>query len=337
MSFVDSKYIGLISPRLKKFKQVKNNLYNFRCPYCGDSERNKNKARGYIYQLKNDHNYKCHNCGISKSFTNFLKDLDTSLYDQYLMERYKNGTTGRNSNTPEPHFNFQKPIFPKKIENCKVDLPSIAELNTEHSAKVYLQKRKIPEKFFDELYYCKNFKAWTNEKKYTFETTDYDEPRIIIPLINKGELFGFQGRSLNKNSKVKYITIILNEHHPKIYGLDRINWDEPVYVTEGPFDSMFIDNAIAMVGADIDKMFFLSNFETNFVMVYDNEKRNKQIVDRIEKAINTQFPVVIWPSDVKEKDINDMVLSGLDVNNMLKLNTYSGLEAKAKLISWKRV
>jgi hypothetical protein len=72
-------------------------------------------------------------------------------------------------------------------------------------------------------------------------------------------------------------------------------------------------------------------------MVYDNEKRNKQIVDRIEKAINTQFPVVIWPSDVKEKDINDMVLSGLDVNNMLKLNTYSGLEAKAKLISWKRV
>lgn len=334
MSFIDSKYIGLISTRLQKFKQVKNNLYNFRCPYCGDSQRNKNKARGYIYQLKNDHNYKCHNCGISKSFTNFLKDLDATLYDQYVMERYKNGTTGKNSNTPMPTFEFQKPVFEKKN---KINLPTIAELNTEHPAKIYLQNRKIPEKFLKELYYCENFKEWTNGQKYTFETADNDEPRIIIPLINKGELFGFQGRSLNKYSKVKYITIILDEHHPKIYGLDKVDWDKTVYVTEGPIDSMFIDNAIAMVGADLDKMFFISNYDVDFVMVYDNEKRNKQIVDRIQKAIDTHFPVVIWPSNIKEKDINDMVLSGLDVNGMLKSNTYSGLEAKAKLISWKRV
>ena len=142
---------------------------------------------------------------------------------------------------------------------------------------------------------------------------------------------------MNKNSKIKYITIILEEHHPKIYGLDRIDWDKTVYITEGPIDSMFLDNAIALVGADIDKMFFVANFETNFVMVYDNEKRNKQIVDRIQKAIDLNFPVVIWPSDIKEKDINDMVLAGLDVGDMLKSNTYSGLEAKTKLISWKRV
>jgi hypothetical protein len=100
---------------------------------------------------------------------------------------------------------------------------------------------------------------------------------------------------------------------------------------------MFVENSIAMVGADIDRMFFITNFETNFVMVYDNEKRNKQIVERIEKAIDMHFPVVIWPSDLKEKDINDMVLSGHDVNHVLKCNTYSGLEAKAKLIGWKRV
>ena len=334
MSFIDSKYIGLVSSRLPKFKKVKNNLYNFRCPYCGDSQKNKNKARGYLYQLKNDHNYKCHNCGMSKSFTNFLKDLDQSLYDQYIMERYKNGITGKNSNTPDPDFNFKKPVFEKKY---KIDLPTIEELNTEHPAKVYLQKRKIPIKFFNQLYYCENFKQWTNEQKYTFESTDQDEPRIIIPLINHGEVFGFQGRSLKKNSKVKYITIILNDSHPKIYGLDRIDWDKTVYITEGPFDSMFIDNAIAMVGADIDKMFFITNYNIDFVMVYDNEKRNKQIVERIQKAIDLHFPVVIWPSDIREKDINEMVLAGLDVNAMLKSSTYSSLEAKAKLIGWKRV
>jgi hypothetical protein len=333
MSFIDTKYIGLISSRLEKFKQVKNNLYNFRCPYCGDSQKYKNKARGYIYQLKNDHNYKCHNCGVSKSFTNLLKDLDTPLYDQYVMERFKNGQTGKNSNTPDPVFPSSKPVFKKN----NFDLPTIEELNIEHPARVYLENRKIPKNFFGKLYYCEKFKEWTNSQKHTFEKTDNDEPRIIIPLVNNDEIFGFQGRSLKKKSRVKYITIILDENHPKIYGLDAVDWNKTVYITEGPFDSMFINNAIAMVGADIDKMFLLSNFDVDFVMVYDNEKRNKQIVERMEKAIDLKLPIVIWPSEIKEKDVNDMVIAGLDIDSMLKLNAYSGLEAKAKLIGWKRV
>lgn len=333
MNFVDQKYIGLVSSRLEKFKQVKTGLYNFRCIYCGDSQKNKNKTRGYIYGYKNDHNYKCHNCGVSKSFTNFLKDIDSSLYDQYVMERYKNGSTGKGSNTPEPKFTFEKPKFTKKA----FDLPSIAELNKEHSARIYLENRKIPQDFLSKLFYCEKFKQWTNEQKETFESTKYDEPRIIIPLINRGEIFGFQGRSLSKKPKVKYITIILDENQPKIYGLDRIDWNKTVYVVEGPFDSMFINNSIAMVGADIDKMFFITNFETNFVMVYDNEKRNKEMTARLEKSIEMKFPVVIWPKDLKEKDINDIVLSGQDVESMLKLNTYQGLEANLKFTNWKKV
>lgn len=333
MNFIDQKYIGLVSSRLEKFKQVKTGLYNFRCVYCGDSQKNKNKTRGYIYGYKNDHNYKCHNCGVSKSFTNFLKDIDSALYDQYIMERYKNGSTGKGSNTPEPKFTFEKPKFTKKA----FDLPSIAELNKEHSARIYLENRKIPQDFLSQLFYCEKFKQWTNEQKETFESTKYDEPRIIIPLINNGEIFGFQGRSLSKKPKVKYITIILDENQPKIYGLDRIDWNKTVYIVEGPFDSMFIENSIAMVGADIDKMFFVTNFETNFVMVYDNEKRNKEMVARLEKSIEMKFPVVIWPKDLKEKDINDIVLSGQDVGSMLKLNTYQGLEAKLKFTNWKKV
>lgn len=333
MSFVDTKYIDLISSRLDKFKRVKPNLYNFRCPYCGDSQRYKNKARGYIYQTKNDHNYKCHNCGASRSFTNFLKDFDPSLYDQYILERFKNGTTGKNSNTPDPKFDFKKPVFSK----ITFDLPTIEQLDEDHIAKQYLISRKIPQKYFTKLYYCERFKEWTNQQKQTFTSIENDEPRIIIPLINKGKIFGFQGRSLKKKSQVKYITIILDDTHPKIYGLDDVDWDKPVYIVEGPIDSMFIDNGIAMVGADIDYMFMITNYDVDYVMVYDNEKRNKQIVERMQKAIDTKFPVVIWPSDLKEKDINEMILSGLDVQTMLKSNTYRGLEAKAKLIGWKRV
>lgn len=334
MIYVDVKYIGLISSRLQKFAKKKENLYNFRCPYCGDSQKNKNRARAYFYQRKTDFNFKCHNCGVSKSFTYFLKDLDTQTYDQYILERYKEGLTGKGTVAPEPKFNFKKPEF-KSVP--KFDLPTIAELQEEHPAKKYLVNRKIPEKFLSKLYYCDKFKEWTNTLKDTFSSIEQDEPRIIIPLINNGKIFGYQGRSLSKNSKVKYITIILDESHPKFYGLDSVDWDKTVYIVEGPFDSMFLDNAIAMVGADMDKMFFITNFEIDFVMVYDNEKRNKEIVRRIENAIDLKLPVVIWPHDLREKDINEMILSGHSPQGIIQNNTFQGLEAKAKLIGWKRI
>jgi len=332
MSFIDEKYIGLSSLRLEKFKKIKDGTYTFRCFYCGDSQRYKNKTRGYLYELKNDHNYKCHNCGISKSFTNFLKDLDQNLYDQYVIERYKNGITGKNSNTPDPEFKFKHPSFKSK----KLDLPTISELSDDHLAKQYLNKRQIPKSFFSDLYYCENFKEWTNTQKQTFKSIQYDEPRIIIPLIKDNKIFGYQGRSLKKISKVKYITIILDEDPPKIFGLDNIDFDKTVYVVEGPFDSMFLDNAIAMVGADIDKMFFSNNSEVEFVMIYDNERRNKEMLNRLENSIDMKLSVVIWPNGLKYKDINDMILAGVEVNKIIKENTAMGLQAKAKLIGWKR-
>jgi len=327
MSFIDSKYIGLVSPRLDKFKRVKNNLYNFRCPYCGDSQRYKNKARGYIYQLKNDHNYKCHNCGVTRSFTNFLKDMDTLLYDQYVMERYKNGLTGKRSNTPEPVFDFEKPVFTKHEQLEKLNIPKASQ---NLQAKEYLQRRKLNP---DNFYYADKFKQWTNSLKHTFEDVKNDEPRIIIPLFYQNELVGFQGRSLGPN-KVKYITVMLSETSPKIYGLDKVDKSKTVYVTEGPFDSTFISNSIALCGADgdIDKWGI-----SNAVWIYDNEPRNKEIVNRISKSIDKGERVVIWDSQIKEKDINDMVLAGRDVQHIVECNNYSGLEAKLKFTTWKKI
>jgi hypothetical protein len=335
MSFIDEKYILLVSSRLQKFTRKKAGLYNFRCNYCGDSEKQKNKARGYLYQIKNDYNYKCHNCGTSRTLTNFLKDIDNILYDQYIMERYKNGITGRKTNTPEPQFKFKKPSFSKKIFN----LPTILELDKSHFAREYLEKRQIPEKSLNDLYYCENFKEWTNTQKLTFKSTQYDEPRIIIPLIKDSQIFGYQGRSLKKSSKVKYITIILDEEQPKIFGWDKIDWDKKVYIVEGPFDSMFLNNSIAMVGADIDYMFFKNKPDVEFVMIYDNERRNKEIVNRIEKTINRGDKVIIWPPDIISKDINELILDGMTENEIMEIienNTYFGAIAKLKLNQWKR-
>ena len=330
MSFVDTKYIGLVSVRLQKFSKKKDGLYTFRCPYCGDSQKNKNKTRGYIYQVKTNHNFKCHNCGVSRSFTNFLKDQDIVLYDQYVMERYKNNMTGFQTNTPNPEVKSSKPNFSKK----DFDLPRISELNKSHPARVYLSTRKIPEKCLRDLYYCDKFKEWTNEQKYTFTDLDNDESRIIIPLRDRNKIFGFQGRSLNPKNKLRYITIMLDEEAPKIYGLERINKSNAIYIVEGPFDSLFLENCVAMAGADLD----LRSFGwSNYICVYDNEPRSREIVNRISKSIDRGDKVVIWPKNIQQKDINDMYLAGHDVQNLVESNTYQGLIAKAKLNNWKRV
>ena len=330
MDQVDSKYIGLVSSRLQKFKRVKSNLYNFRCPICGDSQRNKNKARGYFYVVKNNTNFKCHNCGASLSFNNFIKKVDVELYKQYTLEKFKEGFSGRGFTADSPTViseivESSKPRFVK--DPIKSSLPKASDVRR---AKEYLERRNIdPTKF----YYAERFKEFTNSVKQTFDDVKYDEDRIIIPLYKDKRLIGFQGRSIDY-SPTKYITVMLNENEPKIYGLDNINKESNVYITEGPFDSTFIDNSIAMCGADVDVNEW--NIE-NPVYVYDNEPRNKEIVNRISKVIDKGYKVVIWPNSIVEKDINDMVLSGLDVQNVVESNVYSSLQAKIKFNYWKKI
>ena len=323
MDLVDSKYIGLVSSRLQKFKRVKSDLYNFRCPICGDSTRNKNKARGYFYLVKNNTNFKCHNCGASLSFNNFLKQIDPTLHKQYTLEKFKEGHTGKGFVVEAPKLEFKKPVFKRKIY-----LPKASEVPV---AKEYLEKRKLnPEKF----YFADKFKEWTNTQKVTFDTIGRDESRIIIPMYDMdNNLIGFQGRSLVPNS-VKYITVMLDEEAPKIYGLDSINEKLPIYVVEGPFDSTFVSNSVALCGSDGDVRCIEGS---DIIFVYDNEPRNREIVNRIDKCISRGESVIIWPNGIIEKDINDMVLAGHDIMNVLKSNTYSGLEAKVKFNNWKKI
>ena len=330
MDFIDVKYINLISSRLQKFKRVKPKLYNFRCPICGDSQKNKNKARGFLYQVKNNTNFKCHNCGISVSFANFLKDLDPQTYKQYTFEKFKEGNTGKNFVTESPEDVFSKmrntkPTFKKKIV---IDLPSAFSVDM---SKHYLESRAI---LSGNFYYAENFQEFVNSiKPGSFEHPKFGEARIVIPLVRNEKLIGLQGRALSTNP-VKYLTVMLDEDAPKIYGTDEIDKSFPVYITEGPFDSTFIRNSVAMCGADVD---VVSCGISNPVWIYDNEPRNAQITRRIEQTIDQGDRVVIWPSNIREKDINDMVLSGHKVQEIVDKNTYKGLEAKLKFTTWKKV
>jgi hypothetical protein len=323
MDAIDDYYINLLSSRLEKFKKIKPGLYNCRCNICGDSQKNKTKARGYFYEKKNNTNYKCHNCGINVSFNNYLKQVDPTLHEEYSLEKYKRGLTGKNFVTTGPKFENPKPVF-----RAKLNLPKASE---EESTRSYLESRNIDATKF---YYAKEFKKWVNTLKPTFNKRSlfYEEERLIIPLYYQKEMIGFQGRTLGK-STIKYITIMLDENAPKVYNYDSIDNTQSVYILEGPFDSYFIKNSIAMCGADVD----LAKLNIKQpIYIYDNEPRNKEIIARMEKTIAQNIPIVIWPKNVKQKDVNLMVLSGLDVNQIIQQNIYTGLLANLNFNEWKK-
>ena len=260
---------------------------------------------------------------MSKGLSYFLKDMDPVLHDKYLVERYKSGQTGKSTHVKNPDFSIiSKPVFKKKL-----NLP-LASTNSR--ASDYLKKRKInPVEFF----YADKFKHFCNTVKPTFESTKNDHARIVIPMYDENkDLIGFQGRALDTYVTPKYLTVMLSEDSPKVYGLDRINQEKPVYIVEGPFDSTLVENSVAMCGSDIDIRTF---GWSDYIWVYDNEPRSRQITDKISKSIDAGDSVVIWPKTIRLKDLNDMHNSGIKVKDVVQSNVYRGLEAKLKLSNWK--
>jgi predicted RNA-binding Zn-ribbon protein involved in translation (DUF1610 family) len=331
--FIDRTFLLRVSPKLQKFTVKKEDLYNFRCPLCGDSSKNKVKARGYIYRKKNDYFYRCHNCGASTSFYNFLEKVDPGLVKEYALERYKNGSGGQN--LPKPDFAEAKvkPVFKKKL-----NIPSISDLPDEHYAKVYVHNRKIPENRFSDLYYAEDFKSFVESLNIEKDGLKEEDPRLVIPFYDEEKnLVAFQGRSLGE-SKLRYITVKLNEENHKIFGLDNINKEEYVYVVEGPIDSLFLDNAIATADSNLTSAAKHVD-KSKLVLVYDNEPRNKELHKQMEKAIDEHYNVVIWPEMIEEKDINDMVMAGFtpdEIQDIIKKYTFINLRAKMEFINWKK-
>jgi transcription elongation factor Elf1 len=333
--FIDRSFLLQLSPKLQRFTKKKDDLYNFRCPLCGDSQKNKLKSRGYVYRKKNDYFFMCHNCGASTTFFNFLKQVDPNLVKEYQLERYKNGETG-NNNYPKPDFEEAK--TPKPTFKQSVNLPTIDSLPEAHFAKVYVQSRRIPETFHSQLYYAEDFATFIQDLGIEKELHKEDK-RLVIPFYDADKkLIAIQGRSLGE-SKLRYITLKLDDDGHKFFGLDRINQDEMIYVVEGPIDSMFLENAVATADSNLESITNLFD-RSKVTLVFDNEPRNKEIVKKIDEAIEKHYNVVIWPEMIESKDINDMVLEGFspdEIQDIISKNTFVNLRAKAEFIRWKKI
>lgn len=331
--YIDKKFVSLISTKLERFQQKNDYLWNCRCPFCGDSRKNKLKARGYFYRKRSNISYVCHNCHASMSLGNFLKSQDASLYRQYQLERYKEESS---SNVARPDFSIArtKPVFAKK----PIDLPTIASLPDDHIAKQYCVGRKLPR--LDELYYAEDFlKFCDNTFPNHGKSLLQGDQRLIIPFLDENDVLqGVQGRSIGlaQMSKMRYITIKRDESFKKVFGLNKCDLSKPILVVEGPLDSMFLKNALATMDSSLVSIISLVG-DHDYIFVHDNEPRNKEIVKQIGRSIESGKKVVIWPESIKEKDINDMILAGHDVNALIEKYIYQGLRAKLEYERWRKI
>lgn len=330
MFWVDKKYLRLVSSRFRNAKWKTEELLNHSCPYCGDSEKNQHKARGYHFKLKETFVYKCHNCSVSKAFSKFLKDHDTKLYNEYCVEKFYK---------KEPSFTsvIEKTTTPVFKDDPLKKVGCISALDSQ-LATDYLNHRKIPKDRWDELYFIENCQSLSSlDYKYKDRVFGND-PRLVLPFYSRqGKLVGVSGRALN-NNKLRYLTLKFDDQESLIYGLRTVDYNKKVYVTEGPIDSLFLPNSIAVAGSDFSKLKSIVPTE-QAVAVFDNERRNPQLHKLMGQVIEDGFEICFWPKTVKEKDINDMVLSGLSskiVEDIINKNKFSGLSAKMALSDWSR-
>ena len=343
MNWLIQKYIEFSSIRLRNFKRKSTGLYQFSCVYCGDSHTDKRKARAYLIENKNKVSYYCHNCTKSASFDKFLEELDATLYQQYKIEvvKEKAGSVDEIKLPKKVYDNgFTKPKF--IVSGPLKGLKKVSQLPINHYCFQYVTNRKIPTQYHSQLFFVDKFMAYINTlipNKFDDAALKYDEPRLIIPFLDaENNCFAVQGRSFKKKTATKYITILLDENKRKIFNLNRVNFNKTIYVFEGPIDSMFIPNSIAIAGASLSSDLKEYN-KDKFVLVSDNEPRNTQIISIIDKHIKLGYKVCIWNSDNPHKDINDMIMAGYTVDKIKEIidkNTFSGMSAVLRLSEWKK-
>ena len=339
---IDLKYTNLLSHRFEKFARKDNYLFNVRCPLCGDSKKNKSKMRGYIYRKGNSLFYKCHNCNAGTNLGNLIKSIDANLHKEYVLERYKAGESG-NSNFKDPAFDISPPRF-DKVEKSKLfeHAEWCDKLPSGHFCLEYLQKRRIPEQWYSKLLFTQHYKQFCDALIPNHGKQLTDDARLVIPFYDGyNSLVAVSGRALETSDyKLRYVTLRTDDSKDKlIFGVDRMNIHEPVKIVEGPIDSLFLSNCIA--SGDANLSLTSKNISAGKkILIFDNEPRNKEIVKMIEVAIKSDNYVVIWPNTVKGKDVNEMVMGGLtisEIEDIISSNTFSGLEAQAKFIFWKKV
>jgi hypothetical protein len=250
------------------------------------------------------------------------------MWKDYRMEKFMD----KKQEEPEP---IKKP---KETEYFLIDslMDRLDTLSQDHMAVKYCLDRKIPYSKLKQLYYIDDIRKVVQLNEKYKESITTEEPRLFIPFFDeKGNLVAGTMRSFQEDASRRYITVKINEEAPNIFGHLDVDPLEPIYVVEGPLDSLFLDNAIAVSGTGFAHIENIIK-DRDLIYVYDNQPHNKEVCKLLERLIDKGKKVVIWPTYIQEKDINDMVKKGINVNDLVKKCTYSGLTAKLQFLRWKK-
>ena len=342
-TIIQYKYITLVGQYLTGFKQVGNNLWNFRCPICGDSERKATKKRGYIYLKDNSYRFHCHNCGKDMALKNFLYNVSPELYKEYTAETLFGKLKQDDTETIQQECMKQSKCI--KINQEKY-LTNLTELPDDHPAIVYVRDvRRIPRIRWNRIHWTENFQELINEHfgdKY--KNSNLPTTGIVFVVhafaskvsgIENIPVIGYQLRSVDPNCpKSKRFVTCIESQKTGVYGIEHIDWSKQIFVTERPIDSLFIPNCIAVMTSALYRVKI-----DDAIYVNDCEPRNKEIVKQIERAINQGCRVTLLPEKYFSLDINDIVckynLSENDLVLLLKSNTYQGVGAKIHFSNWR--
>ena len=286
--------------------------------------------------------FNCHNCGVGTNLGNLIKHVDPSLHKEYVLERYKSGESGF-SNFKSPAFDIPAPRFDKVAKEKHFEHAEwVSKLPSGHFCLVYCTNRRFLSIMVDTLLFTPNYKKFCDALVPNHGKEITADARLVIPFYDKyNTLIGVSGRALeNSDYKLRYVTLRTNESQDKlIYGMDKVNTNELVKIVEGPLDSMFLTNCVGSGDSALIQTAKLIDAE-NKVLIYDNEKRNLEIVKLMNDAIKLGYNVVIWPDTMEQKDINEMVMAGFspdEIERIISSNTFTGLRAQMKFISWKKI
>ena len=336
---LDIKYLSFISSRLKRFKKTDTTHWVCRCPLCGDSKKSETKTRGNFYPYKGSLFYNCYNCGETKGFSTFLKDFDGSLYKEYLFEKFKDEPK------PEVKQPLIQPIKSTKLDNfVKSDLDLICSrldsLKDDHEVILYAKSRKLPEAVYRRLYYCKSIKDLIQIFPEYQSQVKTDESRLVLPFydFNKN-LIGVAARAIHGES-LRYFNFKLKDADILLFGTKEVDLDKNILITEGPIDSLFLPNCIALAGLSVSKLNKLPINKKQRLLILDNQPRNREVVKVYEGVISNGENIFIPPKNWNYKDINDAILGGLEVTEILKTirdNMFSGISAKLAFSNWRKI
>lgn len=312
-------YLRRVSVRLERFTQKSETLWNCRCPYCGDSEKNQRKARGYFFIHEGDIVYKCHNCEIAVGLAHFLKNHDATLYKAWMLEKMRGVEAEEQEQVAKL---VQAPSF-LKLEPIRKG--SIQEQ--------YLLSRCIESKYHARFFSVANARAFADSIESYKDRVPFDVPAVGIPFYDAHSLSFVQLRLIGHDS-LRYVTMKLQPDAFKAFGLRDARKDRMLSVLEGAFDAIFVYNAIAVAGvASAHEARYLSELGYTLRFIYDADyKHNVQVRNQLLQRISEGHHVVCFDDTFTAKDLNEAIQSGSfdydSLNQYLDQHTFQGARAK---------